>query len=77
MRGDIPPHIFMAWYFVKHRDNFNFTYTFTVNTTGRTEYQGSCNAVHSVYIKQHRDKCSINFACLAAGDSVHLCSLSA
>jgi hypothetical protein len=28
MRGTIPPlsqHVFMAWYLVKHRDDFNFT----------------------------------------------------
>jgi hypothetical protein len=31
MRGDIPPlpqYVFMAWYFVKHRDSFTFTFVF-------------------------------------------------
>jgi len=30
-RGDISPlpqYVFMAWYLVKHRDNFIFTFTF-------------------------------------------------
>jgi hypothetical protein len=30
MRGAIPPlsqYVFMAWYIVKHRDNFTFTFT--------------------------------------------------
>jgi len=29
MRGAIPPlpqNVFMAWYYVKHRDNFTFTF---------------------------------------------------
>jgi hypothetical protein len=25
-----PPYVFMAWYFVKHRDSFTFTFTFVV-----------------------------------------------
>jgi len=32
IRGAIPPlpqYVFMAWYLVKHRDNFTFTFTFT------------------------------------------------
>jgi hypothetical protein len=35
MRGAIPPlpqYVFMAWYLVKHRDNFTFTCTSTIPT---------------------------------------------
>jgi hypothetical protein len=30
----LPPHVFMAWYLIKHRDNFNF---FTWYSARRTE----------------------------------------
>jgi len=40
MRGAIPPpqYVFMAWYLVKHRDNFTFTLPVLQNTrTGKTQ----------------------------------------
>jgi hypothetical protein len=33
MRGVLPPlseYVFIAWYLVKHRDNFTFTFAFTL-----------------------------------------------
>jgi hypothetical protein len=37
MLGDIPPlpqYAFMAWFLVKHRDNFTFTCTITIHFGG-------------------------------------------
>jgi hypothetical protein len=30
MRGVIPPYIFMAWYVVKHRDNFTLLLLYVI-----------------------------------------------
>jgi len=42
----LPPYVFMAWYLVKHRDNFTFTLRIILGSffceCHRPQYTGSC-----------------------------------
>jgi len=52
MRRAIPalhPYVFMAWYVVKHRDNFTFTCVFGLVGIFKPNDRLSLNLVHKLY----------------------------
>jgi len=44
-----PPYVFMAWYVVKHRDNFTFTFGITLQEFQALTYDGSKQSAEEVH----------------------------